>query len=72
MGQDQGVGSNLYVATKHGATKKRNFTDEATSPEPQHIRSKKKKDKAGKQEQRFKKSLSYGSTNAKGERESGK
>jgi hypothetical protein len=72
MNQDQGVGSNSYVAHKHGATKKRNFTDEATSPGPQHVRSKKKKDKAGKQEQRFKKSLSYGSTNAKGERESGK
>ena len=51
--------------------KKRNSPDEATSPEPQHLRSKKKKDKAGNKEQRLKKSLSYGSTNAKGERESG-
>jgi hypothetical protein len=72
MDQDQGVGSNSYVAPKHGATKKRNSPDEATSPEPQHVRSKKKKDKTEKKEQRLRKSLSYGSTNAKGERESGK
>jgi hypothetical protein len=68
--QDQGVGSNSYVAPKHGAVKKRNSPDEATSPEPQHVRSK-RKGKTGKKEKRLKKSLSYGSTNAKGERESG-
>jgi hypothetical protein len=71
MDQDQGVGSNSYVAPKHGAAKKRNSPDEATSPEPQHVRSK-RKGKTGKKEKRLKKSLSYGSTNAKGERESGK
>jgi hypothetical protein len=72
MDQDQGVGSNSYVAPKHGAAKKRNSPDEATSPEPQHVRRKKKKEKLGKKEHRLKKSLSYGSTNAEGERESGK
>jgi hypothetical protein len=72
MDQNQGVGSNSYVAPKHHATKKRNSPDEATSPEPQHVRRKKKKDKADKKEKRFKKSLSYTSTNAKGEQESHK
>jgi len=52
MDKDQGVGSNSYVGPKHGAAKKRNSPDEATSPEPQHVR-RKKRDK-DKKEKRLK------------------